>query len=150
MTNLFKEKRNGKLKGRTCADGRSQRTLYDKSQTASPTVSNDVLILTIIIEAFDGRDVATGDVAGAYLKAYMDDFVIMKFVGESVCLLCELHPKHKASVTKENGVNVSYLRLSKALYGCVKSALLWFEVFAGTLQVWVLNSIRMILASPIV
>ena len=132
--NLFKEKRNGKLKGRTCADGRSQRPLYDKSQTASPTVSNDALLLTIIIEALENRDVATADVVGAYLKAYMDDFVIMKFVGESVRLLCELNPAHIPFVVKENGVDVLYVRLIKALYGCVKSALLWYELFAGTLQ----------------
>ena len=132
--NLFKEKRNGKLKGRTCADGRSQRPLYDKSQTASPTVSNDALLLTIIIEALENRDVATADVVGAYLKAYMDDFVIMKFVGESVRLLCELNPAHIPFVVKENGVDVLYVRLIKALYGCMKSALLWYELFAGTLQ----------------
>ena len=81
--NVFKEKRNGTLKGRTCADGRSQRKLYDKSRTASPTVSTDALMISIIVDAFEARDVATADVAGAYLKAFMDDFVIMKFVGVS-------------------------------------------------------------------
>lgn len=35
--NLIKEKRCGKLKGRTVAEGRPQRNLYDKSETASPT-----------------------------------------------------------------------------------------------------------------
>jgi hypothetical protein len=29
---------------------------------------------------------------------------------------------------------VLYLQLRKALYGCVKSALLWYELFSGTLQ----------------
>lgn len=132
--NLVKEKRNGKLKGRTCADGRSQRSLYDKSQTASPTVSNDALILSIIIEAFEGRDVATADVAGAYLKAHMDDFVVMKFVGTSVRILCELNPSHEQNVVFENGVEVLYARLIKALYGCVKSALLLYKLFTGTLK----------------
>jgi hypothetical protein len=132
--NLVKEKRNGTLKGRTCADGRSQRSLYDKSQTASPTVSNDALMLSIIIEAFEGRDVATADVAGAYLKAPMDDFVVMKFVGASVRILCKLNPSHERNVVIENGVEVLYVRLTKALYGCVKSALLWYELFTGTLK----------------
>ena len=132
--NVFKEKRNGKLKGRTCADGRSQRTLYDKSQTASPTVSTDALMLSIIIDAFEARDVATADVVGAYLKAFMDDFVIMKFVGPSVRILCELNPEHERFVTTENGVEVLYVRLIKALYGCVKSALLWYELFAQNLK----------------
>jgi Reverse transcriptase (RNA-dependent DNA polymerase) len=29
---------------------------------------------------------------------------------------------------------VLYLQLKKALYGCVKSALLWYKLFSGTLQ----------------
>jgi hypothetical protein len=45
--NLLKEKRDGTLKGRTVADGRSQRSLYDKSETASPTVAKDALMLSI-------------------------------------------------------------------------------------------------------
>jgi hypothetical protein len=79
--NLIKEKRDGRLKGRTVADGRPQRSLYTKYETASPTVSTDALMLSIMIDAHEGRDVATADVAGAYLKADMDDFVIMKFTG---------------------------------------------------------------------
>jgi hypothetical protein len=65
--NLIKEKRDGKLKGRTVADGRPQRNLYDKSETASPTVSSEALMLSIVIDAHEQRDVATADVAGAYL-----------------------------------------------------------------------------------
>jgi hypothetical protein len=77
--NLIKEKRNGRLKGRTVAD-RPQRTLCEKSQTASPTVS----MLSIVIDAHEGWDVATANVAGAYLKVDMDDFVVMKFTSKSV------------------------------------------------------------------
>jgi len=42
--NLIKEKRSGVLKGRTCADGSVQRTMYTKEETASPTVSTDALM----------------------------------------------------------------------------------------------------------
>ena len=34
----------------------------------------------------------------------------------------------------EKGKRVLHLRLLKALYGCVKSALLWYELFSTTLQ----------------
>ena len=132
--NLIKEKRDGRLKGRTVADGRPQRNLYDKSETASPTVSSDALMLSIIVDAHENRDVATADVAGAYLKADMHDFVIMKFTGASVDLLCETNPKHLPFVTVENGIKVLYVKLSKAMYGCVKSALLWYDVFHGALK----------------
>ena len=132
--NLIKEKRDGRLKGRTVADGRPQRSLYDKSQTASPTVSTDALMLSIMIDAHEGRDVATADVAGAYLKADMDDFVVMKFTGESVDILCNMNPEHTNFVSNEKGNKVLYVRLVKAIYGCVKSALLWYDLFHNTLK----------------
>ena len=132
--NLIKEKRGGTLKGRTVADGRPQRGLYDRSETASPTVSTDGLLLTIIIDAYESRDVATADIAGAYLKALMKDFVVMKFSGETVNILCAMYPEYCQYVVMEGGVPVLYVRLIKAIYGCVKSALLWYELFSGTLQ----------------
>ena len=42
--------------------------MYDKSQTASPSVSTDALTLSIMIDAKEARDVATADVVAAYLK----------------------------------------------------------------------------------
>ena len=134
VINLIKEKQNGTLRGRTVADGSVQRSLYDKSETASPTVASDALLLSIIIDAYEKRDVATADVVGAYLKAYMDDFVIMKFTGESVDILCKLNPSHTEFVVLEKGTKVLYVRLIKAIYGCVKSALLWYKVFYSSLQ----------------
>lgn len=107
--NLIQEKRDGSLKGRTVADGRLQRGLYDKSQTASPTVSTDALILSIIIDAYERRDLGTADVAGAFLKALMDDFVVMKFTGKSVDILCTMNPRHKEFVVYKNGTKVLYV-----------------------------------------
>jgi hypothetical protein len=124
VINLIAEKRDGKIKGRTVADGSPQRTLYEKHETASPILSTDALLLLIMADAYERRDVATADIAGAYLSAYMKDFVEMKFTGDTVDMLCELNPSYKAFVVIENGVKVLYVRLVKALYGCVKSALL--------------------------
>jgi hypothetical protein len=121
--NLIKEKRDGKLKGRTVADGSVQCELYDKSETTSPTLSTDALVLSIMTDAYERRDVGTADVVGAYLNAYMKDFVIMKFTGESLDILCKVNPEYEKFVVVENGVRVLYVRLIKALYGCVKSAL---------------------------
>jgi hypothetical protein len=97
--NLIKEKRSGQLKGRTVADGRLQRSLYDKSKTALPTVSINALMMSMMIDAKEGQDVATADVAGAYLKADMDDFVIMKFIGKDVRILCEMNSDYERFVT---------------------------------------------------
>ena len=132
--NLIKEKRCGRLKGRAVADGRPQRKLYDKSETSSPTVSTDALMLSLMIDAKEGRDVATADVAGAYLKAEMDDFVVMKLIGQDVEIFCEMNRAYEPYVVTEHGKKVLYVRLLKALYGCVKSALLWYELFTEHLK----------------
>jgi hypothetical protein len=134
IVNLIKEKRSGILKGRTCADGRPQRALYSKEETASPTISTDALMLSLLIDANEKRDVATADVVGAYLHAYMPDFVLIKLTGETVELMCQVNPKYRAFVVVENGKPVLYLQLLKALYGCVKSALLWYDLFTETLK----------------
>jgi hypothetical protein len=96
--NLIKEKRCGRLKGRTCcADGRPQRGMYTKEQTASPTVSTDALMLSLMIDALEQRDVATADVTGAYLHADMDDFVVIKLTGDAVDIMCKANNKYEIS-----------------------------------------------------
>jgi hypothetical protein len=85
---MVKEKRCGKIKGRTIADGRPQRSLYTKEETTSPTVGNDALMLSALIDGHERRDVATADVTGAYLHADMDDYMLLKVEGPSVDILC--------------------------------------------------------------
>ena len=131
--NIIKEKRDGRIKGRTCADGRPQCLLYDKADTSSPTASSDAIMLMIMIDAIERRDVATADVTGAYLNAEMDDFVLMKLAGEDAQIMCNVNPSYAADYTvNENGKTVLYLRLlylrlARALYGCVRSAMLWYK-----------------------
>jgi len=131
--NLIREERSGKLKGRTCADGWSQRSKYTKEETASPAVSTDSLMISLMIDAKERHDVATADVEGAYLHADMEDFVLLKLVGEAVNIMCQVNPKYENFVFIENRKKVVYLKLLKALYGCVQSALLWYDLFTNTL-----------------
>jgi hypothetical protein len=73
------------------------------------------------------RDVATAAIVGAYLNADMDSFTSMKVTG----IMTTVDNTSKKYVTQENGKATLYLQ-KKALYGCVKSALLWYE-FLSTL-----------------
>lgn len=132
--NLIKEKKSGRIKGRTVADGSQQRDLYTKEETSSPTVSNDALMLSLMIDATEGRDVATADVVGAYLHAEMDDYTLLKMEGTSVDIMCDVCKEYEKFVCIEGGKRVLYLKLLKALYGCVKSALLWYDLFTNTLK----------------
>ena len=65
---MIKQKRCGKIKGRTCADGSKQQKYLKEFETvASPTLSLDGLIGSILVCVYKGRDVATCNVPGAYL-----------------------------------------------------------------------------------
>jgi hypothetical protein len=131
-----KEKRCGKIKGRTVADGRGQRDYIPRDEVASPTVSIEALMISLAIDAKEGRQVATADVEGAYLHADMDETVIMKFEGDMVDYMVQANPEkyEKFVHTTANGKKVLYVELLKALYGCMKSALLWYNLFTKTLK----------------
>ena len=112
------------------------------------------MLLTIMVDAHEDRDVGTADVAGAYLKTDMDDFmIIMKFTGQSVDILCATCPLHIPFVIIENGVKVLYVRLKKAIYGCVKCAMfLWYVLFHNTLKTmgFVLNPHNLSVANKMI
>ena len=84
---LIKEKRSGKIKGRTIADGRSQRHYISSDGSLSPTVSIEALYISLAIDENKGRDIATCNVEGAYLHADMKDLVYMKLEGAMVDFL---------------------------------------------------------------
>jgi hypothetical protein len=78
---FLKKKRCGKIKGRGCADGRKQRVYTAKEEASSPTVSIEALMLSCVIDAKEGRDVATADIPGAFMQAEMDEVVHMRMGG---------------------------------------------------------------------
>ena len=57
--NLIKEKRSGKLKGRTCVDGRPHRCYITKEDEYSPTISLEAFFTSLIIDAHEVRDTST-------------------------------------------------------------------------------------------
>ncbi len=58
------EKRDGRIKARAVADGRSQER-YLEEETYSPTVCLESIMLSSLIDAYEGRHVCTVDVKGA-------------------------------------------------------------------------------------
>ena len=130
----IKKKCCGRVKAKGCADGRKQRLWINKEEVSSPTVQLESLIITALIDALEGRDVATADITGAYLIANMKDYVLVRLTGESVDIICDVNPTYKKFVTMENGKKVLYMKLVKALYGCMQSAILWYETFVTKLK----------------
>ena len=67
LLTMVNEKPDGKIKGRACADGRKQCLYIAKKDMISPTVQLESLLLSLLIDAYEGRDVAIADMVGAYL-----------------------------------------------------------------------------------
>jgi hypothetical protein len=132
---FLKEKRDGSIKGRGCADGRKQRDTMDRKETTSPTVATESVMLTAVIEAFEERDVACIDIPGAFLSADMDDDVFVVFRGPLAELMVAADPKlYRKYITYSGGRAILYVQLEKALYGCLKSALLFYEKLVADLE----------------
>ena len=134
---FLKEKRTGQIKGRGCADGRPQRDYMTKKETSSPTVATEALILTCVIDAIEGRDVATCDIPGAFMQSDMKGKVVMKLEGVMAEVIKRIDPKLYSKYTKhENGKDVIYVILTKALYGTLQAALLFWQNLSTELKKW--------------
>ena len=62
------EKRDGRIKGRFCANGSKQRNWMSKEDSTSPTVSLPSVMITCTIDAHEGREVAIVDIPNAFVQ----------------------------------------------------------------------------------
>ena len=127
---LTKQKSSGTHKSRAVADGSKQRGSADDEDKASPTASLRAILLTAIIEAQEERDVATVDTPNAFLHSELseEDQVTMRLHGEVAETLVKLAPEiYRSHIVTERGKKALHVRLKKALYGLLKSALLFYE-----------------------
>ena len=90
---FIKEKRNGDIKARSCANGSVQREHIAKDEAASPTVALESVFTTATIDAREKREVVTIDIPGAFLHADNDDYVIMRMTGTLAELMAKTDPK---------------------------------------------------------
>jgi len=125
---FLKEKRDGTIKAKGCADGRSQREYTTKAEASSPTVSLEAMMMSCAIDAKEGRHVAVTDIPGAFLHADMEDDVHMLLEGTIAELIVKLNPTLYRKYIWENrqGKPMLYVKLQKALYGTLQAALLFW------------------------
>eukprot|EP00957_Ditylum_brightwellii_P125421 9560008-Ditylum_brightwellii.AAC.1 len=103
--------------------------MHTNEEAASPTVSPKAVLLTSVIDAKEGQDIATTDIPVVYLNADMDDEVIMVMEGRLAGLMVQTVPElyQKYLGVGKNKTPILYVKLRKALYGCLKSALLFYN-----------------------
>jgi Reverse transcriptase (RNA-dependent DNA polymerase) len=73
FTRKAQEKRDERIKARTVAGGNKQRGFITKEEPTSPTVSTESVILTSVIDALEGRDVAIIDIPNAFIQTKLTD-----------------------------------------------------------------------------
>ena len=61
------------------------------------------------------------------MQADIDEILHLKLMGKIAELLVKLHPSYSKFITYENGKTVIYAELSKALYGTLQAALLFWQ-----------------------
>jgi hypothetical protein len=125
------QKRTGETKVRMVAGGNTQRGHVTKEELSSPTVSTKAVLLTSIVDAREGRDVAVVDIPNAFIQAKVDDAkdcVIIWITGVIVDWLVKVAPKVYASYVAMNskGVNSLLVECYNAIYGTMVAGLLYY------------------------
>jgi Reverse transcriptase (RNA-dependent DNA polymerase) len=135
---FLKQKRDGKIKGRTVAGGNKQRDYISKEDASSPTVTTESVLLSCIIDAQEGRDVAVIDIPNAFIQTRIEDegdMAIIKLRGVLVDILVTIAPdvyKSYAS-TDRKGIRQLVVRCKNALYGTMVASLLFYRKFTKSL-----------------
>ena len=121
-----------KLKARLVANG-AQMDPTTFADVSSPTVSLTFLLMMVVIAARERRTVATMDIGSAFVKASMDgeDEVLVHLDQLTSALLIKIDPSFQKFLNDKSEMTV---KLKKALYGCLQSAKLWFELLVKELM----------------
>ena len=109
------------------------KSIYTIEETSSPTVSAAAVFVTAAIAAHEKRQIMTMDVETAYLNAKMIEGkpVYMRLDPLITSILTQLDAKYDQYKDSKGSVIV---KLDRALYGCVESAVLWYKDLRETLE----------------
>ncbi len=123
------EKHSGKIETRACANGSTQCDHIAKEDATAPTVTSEAIFIQGTIFAHEQRDVATCDIPGAFLQADNPDYILMHLNGILAELMVKIAPHMYRTfvTTNAKGKPVLYVQLEKAVYGMMKSALLFYS-----------------------
>jgi len=89
-------------------------------------VATESLFITDVIDAHEGRNVACFDIPGAFLHADVDEKITMVFKGRPAELMVQvaLSLYRKYITVDRKGTAILYIKMQKALYGLLRSALI--------------------------
>ncbi len=109
---------------------------YKKEDSASPTITMDSIMITATINAHKCWDVTMVDIPGAFLHAYNNKDTFMLLCRHLAKLMVQVDPTlyRKYVIYGKNNKALLYVKLSKAIYGLLKSTLLFYKKFVDDLK----------------
>jgi len=137
---FVEQKRDGTIKARKVIGGDKQRDYMTKEDVSSPTVAAEAVMLTCVIDAQEGRDVAVVDIPNAFAQTIVSDEdkehrVIVRIRGPLVDILVSLAPEVYGPyvTTNTKGQKVLIVECLNAVYGTMVAALLYYKKFVKSL-----------------
>ena len=122
-----------KWKARLVAGGNTQdKELFDN--ISAPTVALESVFMIIAIAAIESRKIYTLDITGAYLNCEIpedEEPILMVLDPVTARILSEFKPEAKSYIGDSGEIIV---QLTRALYGMVQSARLWYLKLKDTLS----------------
>jgi hypothetical protein len=97
-------------------------------------------LLTAVIEASEGRDVATCDIPNTFIQTEVEERdkdgnrTIMKIRGVLAELLCEVDTVYSDYLIVDRKGKILYVQINKAIYVMLVSAMLFYEKLVKDLQ----------------
>jgi hypothetical protein len=138
---FVKHKKSGVDKARLVINGAQQHDHVTKEEASSLTAYTESVILTSIVDAKEGRDVATVDIPNAFAQmvitdAHKDYRVIARIRGRLVEILVDIALDVYGPYVSENkkGEKVLLVQCMNALYGTMVASLLFYKNFVASLK----------------
>ncbi|CAJ1948819.1 unnamed protein product [Cylindrotheca closterium] len=132
------EKNTSEIKGRCVYKGDGTREWLSREDSSSPTAALEAIMITCIIDAYEGQDMMSLDISNAFIQTQMPmdarSRVMMKITGLLVDMMIQLEPRYCDYVVIENGKQVIYVRVLQAIYGMLEASMLWYKKLRGDME----------------
>ena len=91
---------------------------------------------TLLIDDTEQRGVAVFDVPGYYLQTEMppEKWILLCIRDDFVDIMCEVNPEYKPYAWYDIGKKDIYMKVLREIYGCIDSALLWYNLYVNNLK----------------